>query len=410
MKHFVFFILLVSCVFSSNNFGYSRIMIERVWTIENAQGSPVNFTGALVVNNSNQELITVTTDPSLDYETNEAGIVLVHYDGVVPADPFIIKATALVDVDYDTTIISDSELPEEHNLSFTNLTLPNEEIKLQAQSSSHRDSSLRTVAELINWVHETLEYDISYWGESKCAIDVISEGRGVCVEYSHLFISMARSIGLDTRYVSGYALADTWQPHAWVEVNIPSYGWLPADPTFGQLGILDSTHLAINYGQDQSTSYDVILSNDPDIEVSVKNDVVMQFTSEDPKDASVSIDFDTQTYIVDVSITNERSEYLFGSYTIQIPDNYGGLTSTVLLLEPEETIHRYYGLNRSLFTDGYSYNVPIYASFNDAKDEETLQISNGFDANGDGTTGEPSPPPCLAGFALLGILCARVLH
>jgi len=405
MKRLILLLFLLSFASASDNFGYSRVSVERVWTIEGPVGSSIDFTGSLVVNNSNQHIISITTDPGIDYETNKDGVVTIHYQGELNSTKMVLKATALVNVDYDTNILSDAPLPE-NNLSFTNLTEPNEEIETEARLLAEKDSTLNTIANMANWVNDYLEYDLACWGEVNPAQVVFEEQRGVCVEFSHLFISMARSAGLETRYVSGYVLAPSWQPHAWVEVNVPGYGWLPVDPTFNQAGILDSSHVAMNYGDDQSTSYDILLTDNTAVTMTAQNTVTEAFSNEDPKGILLSIDFDNETYIVDVSITNERPEYVFGTYVVSLPEGYGTDSSSIMLLSPDENTHRYYGFNRSLFDDGYTYSVPIYASFNDARDDTTITIST----NDAPKPAADVPKPCAVSLFLLCILCARVLH
>tara|TARA_R110002096_G_scaffold362892_4_gene556035 strand:+ start:653 stop:1552 length:900 start_codon:yes stop_codon:yes gene_type:complete len=72
-------------------------------------------------------------------------------------------------------------------------------------------------------------------------LDVLKGRRGVCQDFAHLMISCLRSLGFAARYVSGYL--ETQPPpgqpklqgadasHAWVEVYIPDFGWVPFDPT-----------------------------------------------------------------------------------------------------------------------------------------------------------------------------------
>ena len=63
--------------------------------------------------------------------------------------------------------------------------------------------------------------------------------RGVCQDFAHIMIAVARRWGVPTRYVSGYlhhgrrdknrSAADA--SHAWVEAYMPSLGWVGFDPT-----------------------------------------------------------------------------------------------------------------------------------------------------------------------------------
>lgn len=71
--------------------------------------------------------------------------------------------------------------------------------------------------------------------------EVISLGSGVCQDFAHLFIAIARTLGVPARYVSGY-VHDSPEPcvegasHAWAEAYLPDLGWTPYDPTHPDLG------------------------------------------------------------------------------------------------------------------------------------------------------------------------------
>jgi transglutaminase-like putative cysteine protease len=71
-------------------------------------------------------------------------------------------------------------------------------------------------------------------------IDVALAGRkGVCQDYTHIMIALARHFGIPARYVSGYLFhrADSHDrsvsdaTHAWIEVLLPHLGWIGFDPT-----------------------------------------------------------------------------------------------------------------------------------------------------------------------------------
>lgn len=54
------------------------------------------------------------------------------------------------------------------------------------------------------------------------AMEVLSQGSGVCQDHSHLFIACCRSLGIPARYVSGYLYSGTETDpeiamHAWAE-------------------------------------------------------------------------------------------------------------------------------------------------------------------------------------------------
>jgi transglutaminase-like putative cysteine protease len=88
--------------------------------------------------------------------------------------------------------------------------------------------------------------------------DVLQSRRGVCQDFAHLEIGCLRSLGLASRYVSGY-LATTPPPgrvriagadasHAWIGVYTPEYGWVDFDPTNG---IMPSNgHITVAWARD----------------------------------------------------------------------------------------------------------------------------------------------------------------
>lgn len=69
------------------------------------------------------------------------------------------------------------------------------------------------------------------------AVDEVLELRaGVCQDFAHLFIAVARAMGVPARYVSGYihvpgGAGSTSASHAWAEGWVPGRGWVGYDAT-----------------------------------------------------------------------------------------------------------------------------------------------------------------------------------
>lgn len=67
----------------------------------------------------------------------------------------------------------------------------------------------------------------------------LKERRGVCQDFAHIAIAIARHWGIPTRYVSGYLhhgmrtkdRSRDDATHAWIEAYLPSLGWIGFDPT-----------------------------------------------------------------------------------------------------------------------------------------------------------------------------------
>jgi transglutaminase-like putative cysteine protease len=65
--------------------------------------------------------------------------------------------------------------------------------------------------------------------------DILSTGYGVCQDFAHLFIGLARALKIPARYISGFLHPDAerfrgyTQTHAWCELLFPSAGWIGFD-------------------------------------------------------------------------------------------------------------------------------------------------------------------------------------
>lgn len=93
--------------------------------------------------------------------------------------------------------------------------------------------------------------------------EVYANRRGVCQDFTNLFICLARLLGVPARYVCGYiytgpknvnpgGLASSpWTQrqgeasHAWVQVYLPEVGWKGFDPTNGVLTQTDHVRVAV---------------------------------------------------------------------------------------------------------------------------------------------------------------------
>ena len=106
---------------------------------------------------------------------------------------------------------------------------------------------------------DLLHHNFAYVPGSTSAISpidhILESGQGVCQDYAHVMIAIARSWGVPARYVSGYLFADTEAgeapesaTHAWVECLLPDLGWTSFDPT--NRSIPDHRHVRVAVGRD----------------------------------------------------------------------------------------------------------------------------------------------------------------
>ena len=89
--------------------------------------------------------------------------------------------------------------------------------------------------------------------------DILVSRKGVCQDYTHVLVAVARSWGIPTRYVSGYLYvtedgvgeagsASGAATHAWAETRLPGAGWIGIDPTNRRLA--DQRYVRIAAGRD----------------------------------------------------------------------------------------------------------------------------------------------------------------
>ncbi len=86
--------------------------------------------------------------------------------------------------------------------------------------------------------------------------DILETGRGVCQDYTHVMIAIARTWGIPARYVSGYIHNPAAGPgeyggmatHAWAECLLPGLGWTGIDPT--NFTLADERHVRLAVGRD----------------------------------------------------------------------------------------------------------------------------------------------------------------
>jgi transglutaminase-like putative cysteine protease len=111
-------------------------------------------------------------------------------------------------------------------------------------------------------IHEKFRYVKGATHVHSSIRDSIALGAGVCQDFAHLLLAVARTRGLPARYVSGYLVPEGaagpeakleeviggQASHAWVEIYMPGSGWAPFDPTLG--GPVGLRHVRIAYGRD----------------------------------------------------------------------------------------------------------------------------------------------------------------
>jgi transglutaminase-like putative cysteine protease len=116
---------------------------------------------------------------------------------------------------------------------FTPKTQVTDEIRALARASGAKPD-IRGMHNLMHAVRDAIDYEIGATNAHTTAAEALKEGKGVCQDHAHVFISAARSIAIPARYVSGYVLTGSSEPsdanHAWAETWLEGLGWVGFDP------------------------------------------------------------------------------------------------------------------------------------------------------------------------------------
>ncbi|OBC15871.1 hypothetical protein A5784_27635 [Mycobacterium sp. 852013-50091_SCH5140682] len=163
-------------------------------------------------------------------------------------------------------------------LSPTGYTPTSKRIQRVAERIARDYEPQDAVIAAAQWVRSELDYVPGTTGVHSSGLDALREGKGVCQDFAHLSLIMLRSMGIPSRYVSGYLHPDSQaavgetidgQSHAWIQAW--TGGWWHYDPTndaeinerYVSVGVgrnySDVTPLKGIYSGEDSTDLDVVV-------------------------------------------------------------------------------------------------------------------------------------------------------
>lgn len=202
---------------------------------------------------------------------DDIGNLFYHYELGDLAD----GEAASVEVIYDLAIYEFDDKGYD-NISAT-FDADDEDLELYTESESYIDSDSPMIIEavdevigsesnpyliaekLYNYIADNLEYDFKLAANNNRqlfkASEILERGRGTCMDYSIVYAAVCRAAGIPARYVSGVPITVTsgasnqeiFEGHAWNEIKLPEYGWIPLDITW------ESGFLTHNYCLDLKT-------------------------------------------------------------------------------------------------------------------------------------------------------------
>ena len=191
-------------------------------------------------------------------------ITVVEYPGNFSGQTGYCSSTEISFPPYNPSLVCDVERFPKKNPAFEdyengNLTEVDAQMSALARQLIAGDvEKFDKAVSIALWVRENIQYDLGVGDTQQNAKWTYYSKIGTCDELAHLFIALSRSVGLTSRYISGYVYdGDKWLPHAWAEVWT-RYGWAPIDVAFDQYGYVDGNHIATYKGRDGDHNFILI--------------------------------------------------------------------------------------------------------------------------------------------------------
>jgi hypothetical protein len=89
-------------------------------------------------------------------------------------------------------------------------------------------TTLEKATNIFNWVRDKLDYSF-YYNTKRGAIGTLKDGRGNCVDLSHIMVALSRAAGIPARYVHGKCTFKSGKTgHVWAQLYVNGK-WISAD-------------------------------------------------------------------------------------------------------------------------------------------------------------------------------------
>jgi transglutaminase-like putative cysteine protease len=134
---------------------------------------------------------------------------------------------------------------------------PNGELSSWARQFLSADGPTPTfdiLSAMTHGIRESFTYRRRHEQGTQHPLDTLQTASGSCRDYALFMIEALRRLGIAARFVSGYLFVHGEREqgyvgggstHAWVQVYLPSAGWIEFDPTNGIVGTRDLVRSAV---------------------------------------------------------------------------------------------------------------------------------------------------------------------
>ncbi|HEY0626405.1 MAG TPA: transglutaminase family protein [Allosphingosinicella sp.] len=131
------------------------------------------------------------------------------------------------------------DLPPEVFLRPTRLTEGGKPLQdFAAALEAEGGTRLERLHRLTSTIKSRMSFDTGKTVPDTTALEAFDAGHGVCQDFAHIFIAVARLSRIPARYVSGHLFRRDGKviqeaAHAWAEAWVENLGWVAFDPTNG---------------------------------------------------------------------------------------------------------------------------------------------------------------------------------
>ncbi|MFY9956763.1 transglutaminase family protein [Bradyrhizobium sp.] len=153
-------------------------------------------------------------------------------------------------------LYDDEEFPDLVQFITPQYSDPDGELSAWARKFLDPDAPTPTFKILSGMTHgirEAFIYRKRHEQGTQHPLDTLQTRSGTCRDYALFMIEALRRLGIAARFVSGYLFVPDdrdghvggGSTHAWVQVYLPSAGWIEFDPTNGIVGTRDLIRVAV---------------------------------------------------------------------------------------------------------------------------------------------------------------------
>ena len=208
----------------------------------------------------------ITNNPDVEISKDYYGNRVGNFNNLEAHSKMTIESRMSVRVNHSLkipeiylTTVADLEIEKQKSVLLLRLSYP-ETIQKQNKINTIlkkidcSDKPIIEIAQKCNqYIYENFTYTKGITNIETTVDEILAMKKGVCQDFAHVLLQLLRTVGIPSRYVSGYicpnesGLRGEGATHAWVEIYTPTQGWLGLDPT-NNIWTMDN-HIRLSVGK-----------------------------------------------------------------------------------------------------------------------------------------------------------------